>query len=33
MPASTLVIVIGAWVLLAVLTGAAWLFNRGRGDE
>jgi hypothetical protein len=33
MPASTLVIVIGAWLLLAALTGVAWLFNRDRGDE
>jgi hypothetical protein len=33
MPASTLVVVIGAWLLLAALTAVAWLFNRDQGDE
>jgi len=33
MPFTTLVIVIGAWLLLAGLTGVAWIFNRDRGGD
>jgi hypothetical protein len=32
MPTSTLIIVVGSWVLLAAATFAAWRFN-DRGDE
>jgi hypothetical protein len=33
MPTSTLVIIIGAWLLLAGLTLLAYRFNRDRGDD
>lgn len=33
MPQSTLIIIIGAWVLLAVLTALAYRFNRDRGED
>jgi hypothetical protein len=33
MPGSTLVIVIGAWLVLVVLTVVAYRFNRDRADD
>ncbi len=33
MPASTLLVVIGAWLILAGLTLLAYRFNRDRGSE
>jgi len=33
MPASTLVIVAGSWITLALLALVAWRFNRTRGDD
>jgi hypothetical protein len=33
MPASTLLLVFGSWVVLAVLTFLAYRFNRGRSDD
>jgi len=33
MPASTLVVVLGAWLLVAGLSVLAYRFNRGRGDD
>jgi LPXTG-motif cell wall-anchored protein len=33
MPTSTLVIIIGAWLLLAGLSLLAYRFNRDRGDD
>ncbi len=33
MPASTLLVVIGAWLILAGLTLLAYRFNRDRGPE
>jgi hypothetical protein len=32
-PTSTIVVVVGAWILLAGLTLLAYRFNRGRGDD
>jgi hypothetical protein len=31
MPSSTLIIVVGSWVVLAVLTVVAYRFNRSQG--
>jgi hypothetical protein len=33
MPAETLIVVIGAWLALGVLTLVAYRFNRDRGDD
>ncbi len=33
MPGATILIVVGSWVLLALLTLLAYRFNRGRGKE
>jgi hypothetical protein len=33
MPTSTIVVVVGAWVVLAALTVLAYRFNRDRGDD
>jgi len=33
MPASTLIVVVGAWLLLAGLTLLAYRFNRDRGED
>jgi hypothetical protein len=33
MPASTVIVVLGAWLLLACLTLLAYRFNRHRGDD
>ncbi len=33
MPAETLIIVLGSWLVLAGLALLAYRFNRGRGDE
>ena len=32
-PGSTILVVCGAWVVLAVLTVIAYRFNRGRGGD
>jgi hypothetical protein len=33
MPTSSLIIIVGSWILLAVATLLAYRFNRGRGDD
>jgi hypothetical protein len=33
MPASTLIVVVGAWLLIAGLTLLAYRFNRDRGED
>jgi hypothetical protein len=33
MPSSTLLIVVGSWIVLAVLTVLAYRFNRSRGSD
>jgi hypothetical protein len=33
MPSSTLIIVVGSWFVLAVLTVVAYRFNRSRGGD
>ena len=33
MPTSSLVIIVGAWLLLAGLTALAYRFNRDRGED
>jgi hypothetical protein len=33
MPASTIVLIVGSWLVLAGLTLLAYRFNRGRGDD
>jgi hypothetical protein len=33
MPRSTLFIIVGSWLLLALLTLVAYRFNRSRGDD
>ncbi len=33
MPTSTLVVVLGAWFVLALLTVAAYRFNRDRSED
>jgi hypothetical protein len=33
MPASTLIVVVGAWLVLAGLTLLAYRFNRDRGED
>lgn len=33
MPASTLIVVVGAWVILAGLTLLAFRFNRNKGED
>jgi hypothetical protein len=33
MPASTILIVLGSWVAIALLSVLAYRFNRGRGDD
>jgi len=33
MPASTLIVVVGAWLVIAGLTLLAYRFNRGRGED
>jgi len=32
-PTSSIVIIVGSWLLLAGLTLLAYRFNRGRGDD
>jgi len=33
MPTPSLIIIIGAWLILATLSVVAYLFNRGRSDD
>jgi len=33
MPASTLIVVVGAWLVIAGLTLLAYRFNRDRGED
>ena len=33
MPGTTLLVVIGSWLVLAVLTGLAYRFNRDRSED
>jgi hypothetical protein len=33
MPATTVLVLAGSWLVLAALTAVAFLFNRPRGDD